>query len=522
MRSTGKQRRILCNDDGWIMGEPSAPLTVRDLKEKMVDTYEGSPVDALFWCVGNREVYHYETQIGEIFGTGHESFESEADRRAAENMRRLMKTDKGPLTALTNLCHEAGIDIFPSLRMNSHYEIDPSSPSGGRFRREHPDLLIGRPGEEMPEGTLERGIRGGVDYSHPEVRAHMAAVITELFESFDVDGVELDFMRHPAFFRIEEAYGNRYLMTDLLRCVRRRMQEIGEARGRRQDLAVRVPPTLADSARIGLDVAEWMAEGLVDIVVVGGGFIPFEARVEEFVETARDTDCQVYGCIESLRPAIDDGIVRAIASRFWSAGVSGIYLFNYFGKPAEWKRRVLGEIANPAAMRRLDKRYQMDVTDRLAPRDQHDYAFRYAVPAVQLPVTLAETMSGCGPKLRLGIADDLESAQAEGALRRCALRLRFEGLTAEDEFEIRINGELLSSGSCSASYGAWSRLEWTQFPSRLAEVPHTGGTLEFDVSCPPLRQGQNEVEVRLIRRTVQQSSPLVLRDLEVGVTYGRA
>ena len=29
----------------------------------------------------------------------------------------------------------------------------------------------------------------------------MAAVICELFERFDVAGVELDFMRHPTYFR---------------------------------------------------------------------------------------------------------------------------------------------------------------------------------------------------------------------------------------------------------------------------------------------------------------------------------
>ena len=522
MTEARKTRRILSNDDGWIMGEAGAPLTARDLKEKMVDTYEGSPVDALLWCVGNREVYHYETRVGEVFGEGRQEFDSAEDRRSAENIRRLINTGKGPLTTLTDLCHEAGMDIFPSLRMNSHYQIDPSSPSGGRFRVEHPDMLIGGPGEEIPEGTLEWGIKDGVNYARPEVRAHMAAVITELLGDFDVDGVELDFMRHPAFFRIEEAYASRYLMTDMLRHVRRRMKEIQKAGKRRQELAVRVPPTLADSARIGLDVSRWMAEGLVDIVIVGGGFIPFEARVEEFVETAQGTGCQVYGCIEHLRPAIDDGIIRAIASRFWSAGVSGIHLFNYFAKPPEWKRRFLGEIADPAVLRRLDKRYQMDVTDRLVPQDQHDYAFRYAVPAVQLPVTLTETLSGHGPRLRLRIADDLKSARDEGSLDKCELKLGFDNLSGEDEFEVRVNGEVLSSGSCKAYYGSWGRLEWTRFPTRLAEARHTGGTLEFDVACPPLRAGDNDIEVRLVKRTVQQPSPLVLRDLELSVTYLQA
>jgi len=32
-------RRILINDDGWIMSEAEPPLAVSDLKERMVDTY---------------------------------------------------------------------------------------------------------------------------------------------------------------------------------------------------------------------------------------------------------------------------------------------------------------------------------------------------------------------------------------------------------------------------------------------------------------------------------------------------
>ena len=521
MTGDRKPRRVLCNDDGWIMSNPDLPLTVKDLREKMVATYDGTPVDALFWCVGDHEVYRYETRVGEVFGESYEGLD-EAGRSLVENMRRLVAEGGGPLTALTDLCHDAGLDIFASVRMNSHYETDPGSPSYGRFRTDHPDALIGKPGESIPEGSIEWGIRTGVDYAHPEVRAHMAAVINELFEGFEIDGVELDFMRHPAFFRVEEAYGNRYLMTDLLRHVRHRMREIGEAKGRRQELAVRVPPTLRDSARIGLDVAQWMAEGLVDIVIAGGGFIPFETPIEEFVEAAKGTDCLVYGCIENLRPAVDDQVIRAIASRFWSAGASGIHLFNYYSKPLGWKRRVLGQIADPDALRRLDKRYHMEWTDRLAPSDQHDYTFRYAVPTVQLPVTLMEPLSTDGPTLRMKIAEDLESAQQEGALGRCTLRLRFENFTAEDELEVRLNEQLLSSDSSRPTFGDWSRLEWTQFPSRLAEVTHTGGSLEFDVDTPPLREGENEIELRLVRRTVMQPEPLVLKDVELAIAYNAA
>ena len=142
------ERLVLCNDDGWIGRETNPPLTVAQLRDKIVATYRGSPVGALLWCVGDHEVYEYETEVGERFGEAFDIFDDPRDRLRAENLRHLIDECGGPLTALTRLSHEAGLDFFPSVRMNSHYVIAESSPGYGRFRRERPDLLIGQPGED--------------------------------------------------------------------------------------------------------------------------------------------------------------------------------------------------------------------------------------------------------------------------------------------------------------------------------------------------------------------------------------
>ena len=518
-----KTRRILCNDDSWILTEAIAPLTVRDLKERMIDTYKNTPVGALCWCVGDHEVYSYETKVGEVFGEGFDSFESDTDRREYENTRKLIEDAGGPLTALTKLCHEADMDIFPSVRMNSHYAGDSSSPRYGRFRREHPEYLIGKPGVAYTEGSLPWGIRTGINYAREEVREHMAKIITELFERFDTDGVELDFMRHPAFFRLDEAYANRYLMTDLMRYVRQRMDDVITASGRDIELVVRVPSNLATAQRIGLDVGVWIAEGLVDIVVAGGGFVPFEANVREFVEAAEGTDCLIYGGIEHVKPTVDEDVIRAIASRFWHAGASGIHFFNYFGKPTEWKQRIYNQVADPEVLRRLNKKYHVDHMLRLAARDfvelrdLHNYPYQDAVPPTQLPVTLPYTLTAPGPILRLEMADDLDTATAEGAVAYCVLRLMLENFKGEDDLEVRLNQQVLSSAR--ESFDGFKRLEWMDYGPRLDEVHYSGGIMEFDITSPPLRQGGNELEIRMIKRTVQQAEPVILQDVELAVTY---
>ena len=538
MAPTRNDRPVICTDDGWILFGSDPPPTVEDLRQKVVGALEGTPA-SFWWSVGDHEVYQYETQVGEILGDGYEDLSDDDDvysfvyssapgamKNVAENTRSLIAECGGPLTALVDLCREAGVEFFPRVRMNSHYEIDPAHPSYGTFRREHPELLIGRPGEDLPKECVEWGIRTGKDYAFPQVREYMARIMFEILERFDVDGMEMDFMRHPAFFRVEEAYGNRHLMTDLLRHVRGRMNELGRERGRDMRLAVRVPPTLADSARVGLDVARWMGEGLVDIVVVGGGFIPFETPIEEFVEAARDTDIKVYGCIEATRHA-DEKTIRALASRFWSAGASGTYLYNFYTMSPEWNRRVLNQIADPEALTRLDKRYELDSTGPFIPCRGHGCAFRYAGPSGQLPVTLGRGYAGRGPVLHFDIVDDLEAASADASLADCGLALRLDGLAQTDELRVRLNQQDVPWESSKVSFDGWDRVQlgprfWMRFPTSTVEVNRPGISVEFDVGCPPLRQGKNELEVHLVTPDSDQGGPVVLKGVEVTVSYRQA
>ena len=531
------RKRVILIDDGGI-DRTEQRVSLDALKEKVKKKYEGMPVTTLYWSVGDHEVYSYETKIGEVFGEGYEDIEEAAKglddfppmvpgewRQHSESIRYLNDAFGGPLTLLVTLCREAGIELFPQVRMNSHYSKGESSPGYGRFRREHPEYLLGPPGEVIPEGRTLFGLTKGLDFAHVEVREHYAAIATEIVERFDVDGLDLDFMRHPAFFRPWDAYANRHLMTEVVRQVRGRMNEVGEARGRPLELSVRVPPSLSDSARIGLDVGEWMSQGLVDIVVAGGGFIPFDMPFEEFVEHARANDVEIYGTLEVLRPAYESDVIRAVASRYWSAGASGIVFTNFFpdylhGQDEAWQKQILSEIADPYRLRRLHKRYQMDRGDRNQPTGAgHGAAFKYAAPPAQLPVTLTQMPSGPRATLRLKVFDVVDSSSADGEAARGTLRFGLENYAPESELEVRLNGEALPSDSRRASFGAWRDLEWPWYGKRMTE-PGTGGVLEFDVGCPPLRQGENELEVRLMKHASGEAGPVVIRYVEVDVRYG--
>ena len=518
---TRKNRMIISNDDGWIMSNMTSDVTPETIKEMMVDTYPGSPIGGVSWCVGNSETYEYETEVGERTGDGYEHFEDERTYWLHKNLYALIESTGGPLTEITRQFHEAGIDVLPSMRMNSHYDVAYDSPGHGKFRREHREWLIGQPNEYIPRPTLEFAIARGVDYKFPGVRDHLLEVIFELFEKFDVAGVELDYFRHPAFFRVEEAYSNRYLMTDFIRRIRQRMDEVGEGRGKHLDLLVRVPPTLYDSKRIGLDVETWITEGLVDIVAAGGGFMPFEQPIREFVEVAEGTDCQIYGSLEALRWALDEELLYALAARFWDAGVDGFYLFNYFNAPNEWKKRVLGNMVDREKLGRLNKRYELDHSDRSG-KEFHSGAFRYALPWASLPVFMEETQPGGGSALTLDIADDVEEAKVDGGLQSCTLDLGFDNLNEDDELDVRINGEVVAWSSMERSEDGWGYtiFDGEVYHTTMSQAHVDGTVIRFDVTGLPIRKGSNELLVRLIKGAGPHFEAVRLTEVRLHISYG--
>ena len=520
---------IIFTCDGWIMGAVK-DLSRGDLREQMIDGYAGTG-GAFGWSIGDHEVYHFETKVGEILGDfegsdqGVDSFVHstipDIVNTTRDNVRNLTVSCGGPMTALVDLCSEAGIPFFPRIRMNSHYLVDVAHPGYGRFRRENPHLLIGRPEEELAEGTVEYGLRTGKNYAFPEVREYMKEVIFECFERWDVDGIELDFMRHPGYFRIEEAFSNRYLMTDLVQVVREKMLEVGRERSKKLTLIVRVPPTVEDSTRVGLDVVPWIEEELIDIVVVGGGFIPFETPVDEFVEAAKGADCLVYGCIEATRYTQPENL-RALAYRWWQDGADGIYLYNFYTMSGEWNKATYDELSDPIAIARMNKRYELDLAGPFFPCSGHGCGFRYASPSTQMPVVLDETTEA-GPVVILRIADDIERASKEGALKPCGLRLVVNNLTAEDELEVLVNGDRLPWEAARVCFDGWTTLQvestfWGKYPTSLVQTHVDGTMVEFDLETPLLAQGENRVEVKAKPRAGRKKQ-VAVQDIRIDIRY---
>src|SRR5690606_28415521 len=157
-----------------------------------------------------------------------------------------------------DFCGANDIEVQWAMRMNDTH--DNSNPLLlPQFKKDNPQLLFGGGSGVRPK----HGGATGVDYAQPEVREKAFRIIEEVAQNYDVDGVHLDFFRHPVFFKSVAQGGvadeaQREMMTDLIRRVRQMLLARGRERGKPLLLTTRVPDSVEYCRQIGLDIETWL------------------------------------------------------------------------------------------------------------------------------------------------------------------------------------------------------------------------------------------------------------------------
>ena len=543
-------RRVMYHRDLWTFEWFEAPMDLDEFVWDFVGRTAGTHVDTfvlhlpynLYPTKMTVETYSSEGGVPLGLQGDHATWASEGELSAGG--WRMLKTrdmfveqNIDPVTVLMDAAEQAGIDFFAGIRMNDvHHAQWAWHP---RFWLEHPEFRLGdrpeyrypRPGFRAPGGTFKTQeddrIPAALDFTHDEVRAYKLAVIEDAVAAYDTVGVELDFTRHPFFFKPAEIDRGRAKMTSFVAAVRDRLNDIGERRGRPVVLSVRVPPTLDICWNVGLDVRAWLREGEVDILSMGPMWHPdFGMPVGEFLEAAKGTGCKVFASIEFAEmPVLRDAaatarVVRAAAMGYWQAGVDGIHLFNTHVFPHYFKQDMpfLMEVGSPRILQYLDKHYMVTRASN------HDDAAIFSYPK-QLPVTLKRSEPGKGARIRLRVGDDLERARRLGIAADVKLRLRVLNLTSSDRLEVRFNGASLDEASCRSAFfpngEAGGLHQYSFFADAYFGVPGPYHWLELKLDGASLpRAGMNEVEVSLRERNPEVTVDPILNDVELTVRYG--
>ena len=484
-------RLIYYNDAHHFHGKRIEPPTSRHLLHWPVDELAGTGVDLLVFGLGYGDVYLHDSQVGRVVGQDMEVWESYIDWRIMRMVEVARKLGTDQLREVLERGVELGLPVFPSLKLQ-----DVAPPRGERCGR-----LKWERGARVCLG-LEGRYEYGYDWSLEAVRESKLAVIAEVLEEYGADGIELDFMFDPCYFRPEQVDEGTQIMTEFAGAVRRLARDIGEEQHRTICVMVRVALERERNLAMGLDVEAWLAAGHVDFAVGQDDRILTDTQPKPawLPQAANAVQGAAYYRPPRRVYHEDVGIpniemYRALRQTLDREGYAGLY-HGYMPWPlAEEEYAFLREMGYPEVVRRKPKRYYLQ--PREGPTDGES-----TTPDRVLPAELEESEV---IEAEVWVADDVEGARRDGEMRRPELTLRFSCYCVDDEVEMRFNGEVLDLAAAQVTDERALTMATRLAGGMEIEAPlgMSAHWFRFGLDPDTVRPGRNLVEVecrRLDRR----------------------
>jgi len=407
------------------------PVSVQKLRWP-INELLGTGVDLLAFGLGFGDVYFHQSNVGRVVGEEQEVWNGFINWRIMRMVKDAAAMGTDQVRVVIDQGREKGLPVFPSLKLQ-----DPSEPGAERcgwLKWKHgKDVSHGVGHSSFPNHATEWCL----DYANELVRNEKLALVREILEDYQAEGIELDFMFFPLFFRDDQTEANIPTMNRFVADVKAIALEIGGLQGREIPVMARVWDRRDENLKLGLDVETWLAEGSVDMVV---GQIP-NMQLDTGVDGGKwlADAANAAGSAAYLRPGrrLDDPrasiataeMFRAFSQNIYTQGFAGMYL-GYLPWPfAHEEYQLLREMAYPEANLRRNKRYFLPPTESLADYVKPD--------GRRMPVTLEE---GKRETIAITMADDVNEARADGELRQPVLTLRFQFFCVEDDVAISFNG----------------------------------------------------------------------------------
>jgi len=334
--------RLIHNCDGTIvLGNflfNQRPLSLADVNA-YVDNYANTQVTTFMICSGSDYPY-YRSKYGRVFGDdrngtldcGKDTANYKYMVSYFRNHLNLEKEGTDIIDACLKRAKEKKMESFITYRMNDLHFNDTTSHCPVEytdFWRAHPQYWINE--------DIGWKSKGALNYAFKEVREQKLNMITEQLDKYGklLDGYDLDFMRFIVYFKSDEGEKNAHLITELVRAVKTKIDELSARRGKKILLSARVPVDLDFCLKKGLDVKEWDRLGLLDFISIGVHWKGNPAiPVAGFKAGLGNLSIPVYASIDDGgyddRQFYSHGMFRGMASHILAQGGDGIYLFNYF------------------------------------------------------------------------------------------------------------------------------------------------------------------------------------------------
>lgn len=372
-------------------------------------------------------------------------------------------------------CREKGLSPWISMRMNDVHNVDDEQCYiHSEFWRDNPSL------RRVPYRSASWRDRA-FDYGRKPVRDHHWRLVRELFERYDFDGFEMDWMRFGFHFRPGREQEGALLLNAFTKRAKALARKWEQKRGHSIKLGARVPASHASALGLGMDAVEWARQGWVDMLVPTPFFESIDngIRVDIWKKLLRDTSVLLAPGLELLirpYPGCPGGALhtnslqtlRGTASSFLDQGADRIYLFNYMDSQTAIDDLreypvLLREIGAMATMRGKPRRHVLTFQDTWAPGEPQ----AHALPALIGKGGLGEFRLHTGPRPEAGkvaVFLGVENAAAMGP----------------GTLEVRLNGETCEYAGKAALPGPGA-----PFPVHAYSAP-----------IPAILRGRNLIEVR--------------------------
>jgi len=497
-----RKRRIIFNNDGDDLMSQEAGTAEGLLKARTTALLD-SQVDAIwYYSTWGMKLHHQDGPFGRLYGC------PDPWGISTRNFRQLMASEgKDALEVMIETAHAHDLEIFYSNRLNDWHDSFNTAHLYD-IRREHPEWSLSTEEEgrkyEYPD---VRSCWSVWDFEQPEIRDLTVDALGEVCQTYDLDGIEMDFLRGTVYFAptmelepVEQKHLD--MMNDMMRQIRVMSEEEGLKRGRPILIAARCVDDLELSRSIGLDVETWLEEGLIDILQIGH-WTDMTIPAKPLIDLAHRYEVPanvMVNCKPRAGGYTDRAMWRGDALTRWWEGSDGIYTYNIFD-PTLW---LWHELGNPEQLKGLDHSYVWDYLP--SQRRTSDVLAKVRLTRFRRPVTV--TTEGCEP-MPLFVGEDLSVPPTQGEGRSLTLRIYATGVTADHKLVVKVNGETLQDQIVVIDADAPS-VTLTEAPAGVWLAYHLSDGAVF-------RSGENLIEAALGQPVEESATPIRIEYMRLDV-----
>lgn len=433
-----RKRRVVFNNDGddiWQKGADTVEKFLAARHTPLLKTH----VDSIYYSTTQSfNFFTHDTKVAEVFRSKNGSF-------VGNNLTTFLEKGTDGLRMSCEFARQNGLESMWTLRMNDIHDAW-TAEFRPKWKQDDPTRIMSTL-EESQKFTDRRRLWSLVDFEHPDVEPRLLQIIEEVLANYPIDGIELDFLRAPFYFRTSFAGqpatpAQTEILTRLVQNVRKLVLRESTRQGKPFLLAARIPTTAEAGQRIGIDIQAWLQENLVDVISLGGGYITFDLPISKMVALAKKHDVPVYPCLSQsgllYRPPRGKSTRQppeawfGAAARLWRDGADGIFTFNLFPGPGDvdrdYARKILRTIGSAETLNSQTLMYAISDAGEWMP--SHFWAKDVAEFSQALPLELKANEFA---RRSLNVPEDLSGA---GFHVSAELRVDFSGLNTDSTPEI--------------------------------------------------------------------------------------